>query len=194
MNFIGIPLTFVIIASLSLWFIILGKGSWWIKAFVVALTLYFSFGMWFSLSNMAGWPADKSPPDKFVLHWALVKEPSKTDINQKGAILIWASAEEEGDEAKQSFPFLKNQNNKMPRVYKLPYSEEMHEKLTKAMKQIAQGKGVMGGKGNSEGKQGGEKGFGKDGKGKGSKGYGSLSQDQDYIFYDLPPAVLPSKD
>ena len=195
-NSVGIPLAFVILASITLWFIILGKGYWYIKAFVVALTLYFSFGMWASLSNLSGWPSEQQLPEKFVLHWALVKEPSKTDITQTGSILLWASEKFDEDEETVNtiLPFVKVKRNTSPRVYKLPYSEEMHEKLSKAMKQLTQGKGVMGGKGDAEGKEGGEKGLGKDGKGKRGKGYGSLSQEQDYIFYDLPPPVMPSKD
>ena len=191
-NSIGIPLTFIIVISISLWFIILGKGYWWAKAIVVALTLYFSIGMWAALSGLAGWPADQALPEKFLMHWALVKEPSKNDINQKGAILIWATEDSESNKENSIFPLSKNKNINQPRVYKLPYSEDMHEKLTKVMKQMAQGKGVRGEK-SGEGGEKGEKGNGKNGEKKG-KGYGSLSQEQDYIFYELPPAKLPEKD
>lgn len=195
-NSVGIPLTFVIIISISLWFIILGKGYWYIKAFVVALTLYFSLGMWASLSNLSGWPSDSSLPEEFVLHWALVKEPSKTDINQNGCILIWASQNSEEDIVdNRPISIVKKPSASTPRVYKLPYSENMHEKLAKAMKQIAQGKGVMGKKsGDGDGEAGDKEGTKKGGqKGKG-KGYGGYSQEQDFIFYDLPPAKLPEKD
>ena len=68
----------------------------------------------------------------------------------------------------------------------------MHEKLAKAMQRIMQGKSVMGEKGDGSGEEG------KDGNAKkssnGKKGYGSLSNEQDFIFYDLPPPVMPSKD
>jgi hypothetical protein len=184
METIGIVLTFIIIAALTLWFIILGKGHWFIKAIVVAVALYCSFGIWHSLNNLSGWPSDEAMPSKFMLHWALIKEPSKIDINQKGNILLWAS--ERLDEDNES----KKKRNE-PRVYKLPYTPEMHEKLSKAMKQMAQGKGVAGEKSQGQGET--LKGDGHKGN-SGKKGYGSLSNEQDFIFYDLPPPVMPSKD
>lgn len=186
METIGIIITFIIIASLCLWFIILGKGHWLLKAAVVAFVLYCSFGIWHSLSGLSGWPSDELMPKKFMLHWALIKEPSKIDINQKGSILMWASS---SDDDESSSKKTKNE----PRVYKLPYTPEMHEKLSKVMQKLAQGKGVVGEKSEAEGKggqgqKGGKKGYGN------QKGYGSLSNEQDYIFYDLPAPVMPQKD
>lgn len=190
---IGISITFVVISAMCLWYIILGKGYWWLKALMVSVVLYFSFGLWYSVSSLSGWPTEQVLPEKFMMHWALVKEPSKLSTADTGSILMWAtSMEEEEQTDNRLFPF-KIKKRKEPRVYKLPYSEQMHQKLAKAMQQLAQGKGVIGeksGAGESQEKGQGHAKGGKDGQ----KGYGSLSSDQDFIFYDLPPAVLPPKD
>jgi hypothetical protein len=190
---IGISITFVIISAMCLWYIILGKGYWWLKAIVVSVVLYFSLGLWHSVSSLSGWPTEQVLPEKFTVHWALVKEPSKLNTADSGSILMWASSiEEEEQNENHLFPF-KIKKRKEPRVYKLPYSEQMHQKLAKAMQQIAQGKGVVGEKKGSGEKDGKGQGQAKAGK-EGQKGYGSLSSEQDFIFYDLPPAILPSKD
>lgn len=192
---IGISITFVVISAMCLWFIILGKGYWWLKGIMVSIVLYFSFGLWYSVSSLSGWPTEQNLPEKFMVHWALVKEPSKLNSSDLGSILMWASGIDDENEKIESslFPFKINKK-KGPRVYKIPYSEQMHQKLAKAMQQIAQGKGVMGERNGSGGKEGKGQGNG-EGKGKdGQKGYGSLSAEQDFIFYDLPPAVMPEKD
>lgn len=189
---IGISITFVVIAAMCLWYIILGKGYWWLKAIMVSIVLYFSFGLWHSVSSLSGWPTEQVLPEKFTIHWALVKEPSKLIAGDSGSILIWATGLEEENRADNQFLPFKIKKRKEPRVYKLPYSEQMHQKLAKAMQQLAQGKDVIGEKKGS-GQKGQEGQEGKGGK-EGQKGYGSLSNEQDFIFYDLPPAVLPPKD
>ena len=147
---IGIPITFIILSAAVLWLIILGKGYWWLKAFIVAVVLYFSLAMWFSLTNFSGWPVDIDMPNKFLVHWALVKQPSKKDVYQQGSILIWATEVDENNETivQQNktliTPFTRSEKAVEPRVYKIPYSEKMHQKLIDAMKQITQGKQIIG--------------------------------------------------
>jgi hypothetical protein len=201
---IGIPITFIILSAAVLWLIILGKGYWWLKAFIVAVVLYFSLAMWFSLTNFSGWPVDIDMPNKFLVHWALVKQPSKKDVYQQGSILIWATEVDENNETivQQNktliTPFTRSEKAVEPRVYKIPYSEKMHQKLIDAMKQITQGKQIIGenkSKGNKKLNNAKDEGLeGKD-KMKGSKGknHGGIGQEQDYMFYDLPEVKLPEK-
>lgn len=207
---LGIPLTFLVLFAIVLWFIILGKGKWWLKAAIVPVVLYFSIVIWFSLSEISGWASPSVLPDTFILHWSIIKEPSKKNVHDKGDIFLWATEVDEDHNLKVSEvnpvlqPFTPKKNAAEPRSYRLPYTRELHENLSKAMKSVAKG-GTVVGKGRSksfgneskEGKDGGD-GKGKGGserKGQGNKNGsgGSLSQDQEFMFYELPPPKLPEK-
>ena len=63
-NAIGIPLTFIILASIGLWIILYSRGAWYFKLVFVFLSLYFSFLMWFSLSDLSGWATESKFPNK----------------------------------------------------------------------------------------------------------------------------------
>ena len=201
---IGIPVTFVITCAVLLWFIILGKGHWSIKVLAIPAVLYFNFVIWNSLGNIAGWAAETSLPKKFGMLWAFVHEPSNIDMNKKGYILIWATALDDDNEVIETkpnswlAPFSSKKNSDEPRVYRLPYTRDTHEKVQQAMQSLAKGKKIGGsqgkGKGNGDisqenlyGKEGGKAG---DKKGNG----GSLSQEQEFMLYELPPIKLPEKD
>lgn len=209
---IGIPLTFLILASLGLWFVILGKGYWWAKLGFITIVLYFSLALWNSLSSLSGWATDTKLPPKFVVHWTLVSEPSKINPKEVGGIFFWATEiNEENMPKKEEInyflqPFAAKKADTEPRVYRLPYSEKLHKDLQSVMQKIRQGKTVVGkgktpgeageegeGKGKGKGKgQGNGQGNGK-GKGKNGRG-GSMSQEQEFMFYDLPPFKMPEKD
>lgn len=205
LNAIGIPLTFVLLATLGLWFIILGGGHWWIKIAFISLVLYFSVAMWSSLSSLSGWATQSSLPPKFILHWTLVSEPSKINFKDKGAIYFWTTEVDEAHVVKKKEvnyflqPFVSKKSDSEPRVHRIPYSEKLHQELMQVMQKIRQGKTVVGSaKSGKLGEEGGEGGDG-DGKGKGKgrngKGRdGSMSQEQEFMFYDLPPFKMPEKE
>lgn len=207
---IGIPLTFLVLFAVVLWFIILGKGKWWLKAAIVPVVLYFSLIIWFSLGQISGWASPNEMPDTFILHWSIVKEPSKKDTSDQGTIFIWATQVDESFQVTNQpvnpllHPFTPRKNSAEPRSYRLPYDRDMHEKLNVMQSMITKGKTVIGkknGKGIGTEEDGQGKGGGKDGKGKGAGGIagnqkgsgGSLSQQQDFMFYELPAPKLPEK-
>lgn len=201
LNLIGIPATFVILCAVLLWFIILGKGHWSIKMAAIPLVLYFNFIVWRSLGDISGWPSEADLPERFNLHSAVIREPSKEDPNKPGYILIWATAIDEDNQPveipqnKWLSPFSSRKTPDEPRVYRTPYTQEMHKNIQSAMQAMAQGKKVGGkGKGTKQGEPG--NGYGKDGseKGKGNGKSGSLSQEQEFMLYELPPLKLPEKD
>jgi len=211
LHVIGIPLTFIILSALGLWFVILGRGYLWVKFGFITLVLYFSLALWNSLGSLSGWATNNELPPKFVLHWALVSEPSKSNPKEVGGIFFWATELNEDHVPKKEEinyflqPFVAKKADSEPRVYRLPYSEKLHQQLQSVMQKIKQGKTVVG-RGKSPG-DAGEEGEGKDGKGDGKgKGFGgeggdkkggrkgSMSQDQEFIFYDLPPFKMPEKD
>ena len=210
---IGIPLTFLVLFAVILWFIILGKGRWWLKAAIVPVVLYFSLIMWFSLGQLSGWASQSEMPETFILHWSIVKEPSKKDSHDQGAIYLWATqVDDEHQVINQPVnpvlhPFTPKKNAAEPRSYRIPYSRDMHEKIGKIQSMISKGKTVIG-KRNGDGLstdqsgQGDGKGTGKDGKGGQGTGAqsgkqngsgGSLSRQQDFMFYELPAPKLPEK-
>jgi hypothetical protein len=201
----GIPLAFVIIAALTLWIVIGSKGWWWLKALVVAGAVLFSITLWHSLSALQGWPTNEELPEKFEIKWLVVEEPNKK-TGFEGAIYVWAKDLSPKEERNDGVLILHSKKKSdEPRLYIMPYSRKMHEQAEGIKKQIASGKPFYGemlkGKGKGEGKGKG-KGEGKGkGKGKGPKGEGKgegqgdgdLSNEQDPIFHELPPAVLPEK-
>jgi hypothetical protein len=211
-NAVGIPVAFLLLAAMGLWLIIFAKGYWWLKCIFIAFVLYFSLAMWASLSQLSGWPTDVGMPDNFLVHAILVEEPSKSNLKEKGAIYMWASEIDENHNIKKKeidswlLPFVSRKNASEPRVYRLPYSEELHEQARQISKMLKAGKSVVGkGKKIGDGEEGEEgdgdgKGKGK-GKGKGrqyggklGKGNGnSFSQRQEFMFYELPPFMMPDK-
>ena len=199
-----IPLVFFSLTALILWFIIGSKGHWLLKAAVISLTLYLCLSVGMSIPNFAGWPSDDSLPNKFLVHWIVVKEPDKK-TKEAGHIYIWASnlsgTEEEEDIGwRQYLLSFAIQDMKEPRSYRTPYSMEGHERADGALGKIRAGESVMGknngkkGEGDG-GKKGKGKGEGKGGEGKGKgKGGGSFSNSDDISFHDLPDTILPEKD
>ena len=209
MDTIGIPVAFVIISAILLWFVIGSKGNWLLKAVVIAATLCFSLGMWNSIEGLQGWPTKEPLPAKFLLHWAVIEEGNK-QTDTPGNIYLWVEDLADKKETTNWFSFLPKEMTDKPRVYKIPYSRDVHEQLQKAMEGMKKGKrfvgenkgGKLGQEGEGEGKdgkngQGGKgkgKGYDKPGQGKqGPGGEFDFSQEQDIVFHELPPAKLPPK-
>lgn len=209
-NAVGIPVAFLLLAAMGLWLIIFAKGYWWLKIIFITFALYFSLAMWASLSQLSGWPTDVEMPDKFLVHAILVEEPSKSNLKEKGAIYMWASEIDENHNIKKKevsswlLPFVSRKNSSEPRVYRLPYSEELHEQSRQISKMLKAGKPVVGkgkkisgqpgeGEGKGDGKGGKGKTYGgKLGEGKG-RGGNNFSQRQEFMFYELPPFMMPDK-
>lgn len=205
---LGIPLAFIIIATLTLWVIIGSKGWWWLKGLIVVVVLFFSISLWHSLNSLQGWPTDEKLPQKFEIKWITVKEPNM-HTGEKGEIIVWAmNLTKEYNES--LIPKLHNKEESgEPRLHRLPYSRNLHEQAMKIQKQIAgggkfygemkenemQGEGQNGqGNGRNQG-QGKGKGKGQSREGKGSQlGDGSLSQEQEFIFHELPPPYFIPKE
>lgn len=207
MQIIGIPLTFLVLFAVTLWFIILGKGRWWLKAAVIPVVLYFSLVVWFSLAQISGWASDSETPETFAINWIMVKEPSKRDPRDQGAIFMWASEVDENHEPVEGAispwlaAFTPRRSAAEPRAYRLPYSRDLHEKAVEVQKMISKGKTAVGKRGkieaNSDGDgkgSGGTKGsVASGGKTGGGKSAGSLSRSDDLTFYELPAPKLPEK-
>lgn len=204
----GIPMAFVIISALTLWVVLGCRGHWFLKMVMVSASIFFSILLWNSLVSLQGYPASAQMPDKFEVKWVDVEEPNKK-TGDPGSIRVWAK-----DIAPKPSDQIKLHQKEMsgdPRVYELPYSRQMHEQCQGIKKQIAGGKryfgqmgavagkmGEMGQGKKGDGKGGGKKGSGRKGNGKlaadGNGRGGSFSQEQEMMFYELPPPVFPEKD
>lgn len=138
---IGIPIAFSLIAILLLWFIIGSKGHWSIKFIAIPFTLFFSLVIWNSINYLTGWPCNDPLPEKYLLHWAVVKE------NRDIYILV-----EETNAKDQDLVFLPNDFKKQPRLYRLDYNREIHKQLEESRKKIKQGERIIGGGGQVNGK------------------------------------------
>jgi len=191
---IGIPLAFLIISSIGLWIIVYTSGSWLFKMAFIVMCLYFSLVMWHSLGDLSGWPTSSNIPQKTIVHWILVQEPSKTNKSEQGFIFLWATEVDInfGVSKKATFgilrPFSSRKSDSEPRAYRLPYSELAHQQAVEAMKIIMSGKTLVG---ESTGNEPSTN-HGKDRNTKSGQ-QESLSMEQIFRFYELPPSKLPEK-
>ena len=193
----GIAIGFVLIAALVLWFVIGAKGNWISKAAMILLSLYFCLSVGLSVNEFMGWPTDDQLPSKFLLHWAVIKEPD-VKSGDEGSIYVWVrpiSEPEPKAEYKEWNDYLLSfyDGKSQPRAYRIPYSRPLHEETQKAINLMLKGNGVGGTSGEGEGKG---KAAGKKGKGDGKAGDGgrSLTNNGGIEFHKLPPPKLPDKE
>jgi len=207
----SIVLVFVGLSLLILWFIIGSKGSWWIKAAVITLTVHLCLSIGMSLPDFAGWPSKASIPPKFVVHWLVVQEPDK-HRNVEGLIYMWATALPTDNTASLSnnvksgwrrlFISLVSTDKIIPRAYEMPYSKGSHEAANDVLTRIKKGQTVIGTSDKAKGGSGGDNKQGKTKEGSGHIGdkkgtgesKGGFSLSDDVIFQDLPKPILPDKD
>ena len=78
-----ISLGFVLLAILSLWFVIGSKGHWFGKAAMILVSLYFCLSVGFSVNNFMGWPTSEELPQKFLVHDLQKKNGQKNLIVKK---------------------------------------------------------------------------------------------------------------
>jgi hypothetical protein len=175
-----IPLGFIMLSAILLWFVIGSKGKWWIKAFMIVFVCHFCFMIWHSLNGLMGWPVDGLADGNYQVIWVDIKEPSLTNPDGGSGIFVWVKNLEDEGGLVLFNPESKKIEDNEPRAYKMPYDKE----LAKDMQGM---KGAIG--------KGGrfalivENGAGEKGKKKGR----GLSQDSEIKFYPLPPAKLPPK-
>lgn len=199
----AIPIAFLSLTCLILWFVIGSRGHWALKATVIAATLHLCVSLGVSLPDFAGWPSAAPLPPKFLVHWMVVREPDKK-TKEKGAIYVWATnlsskVRKEDSDWKQFLISFAVVDTSQPRVHKTPYSLEDHKTADGVNKRIRNGETVIGIGSGEEGE--GEEGDGKGKKGKGSggkkgkkgNGDGNFSISQDVNFQTLPPTILPEK-
>ena len=125
---LGLTAGFVFVVVLLLALNLRTPFHWSIKAAVVMLALVFYLITLYSLPGFYGWPTKEPLPKKFLLVGMDVREPrNETD---SGVIYMWVVSMVD--------------NNKEPRAYELPYSQELHTRLTSAKKRMEFGHNMAG--------------------------------------------------
>lgn len=90
---------------------------------ILLLTLpLFYVGHYLGLETLPGWPADTLPPDGFVLLGERIEQPDRAK-GTPGRIELWALPP----------------GSRRSRLYELPYTLELHEKLVEAQQRSNDG-------------------------------------------------------
>jgi len=138
----GIVFLYIILSTILLWFVIGSRGNWALKAAVILITLMFSLNIQRSLDNLSGWPTNDELPEKFFVHWVLIKEPNDV-VDENGSIYLWVNdIGEEGEE--ETLEFFQYNRESEPRVYRLPYSIDRHEMILKMKERLLTGLLIIG--------------------------------------------------
>lgn len=185
---VALPIFLLICGLISLWLLVESKIAWWFKIASIACYCLFTATFLYSISSFLGWAAlERDLPEKVGIHWVVVKEPSPIQ-RSRGRIYLLLEAYHGKHEHKFLTMFGYQSERREPRLYSLPYSRKLHEALEKSViprnKQGQIVEGTFKKKGDGEGREG---------DGKEGKGDGSESQEQEYMFYDLPPSEIQRK-
>lgn len=118
----GIIFTYVLLSSVVLYSIIVGRGPWKIKVPMVIIIPFMGFLIMASISRHAGWPTDVNPPTDSIIVKSIIREPNPV-TDDPGAIYVWLIPPESTE----------------PRAYKLPYTRQAHSQFGKAEKGMNRG-------------------------------------------------------
>jgi hypothetical protein len=184
---IALPILLLVFGGLTLWLLADSSLKWYLKTACITTFCVFTIIFWSTIHTFLGWAANEDDmPDKILVHWVIIKEPNKF-TKSDGAIYILLESIEEIKANKVSKFFGYNKNKTEPRLFKLGYTRQLHERLEGLKAKLKQGQPVAG-------RLTKESGNGKRGKGKSNKkGYGSESQEQGWHFHELRPSDIHSK-
>jgi hypothetical protein len=191
---LAIPVGFILLAALLCWWIIGTKGAWWKKLMAIVLVPAFGLAIWSSLSSYSGWPTSRALPEKALVLWAEIREPDEKSGDPGEILLLLRPLVEKEEEGFTFFDYATPQGK--PRLYKLPYSRNMHQAAETANGMIRAGKQVVldgSGKGRGDGQGGDGQGEPGDGEGGGPPGYRYDPDRADPQVYELPPPRPPEK-
>jgi len=94
----------------------------WQKGLLLAVLPLFYIAHYHALHDLAGWPSLQPPPDRFELLGQEVREPGQHG-DADGYIRLWVRVDGEP----------------RSRLYQLPYSREMHQRVAQAAQRQADG-------------------------------------------------------
>ena len=184
---IALPILLLVFGGLTFWLLTESQLKWYFKATCISVFCVFTVLFWSTIHTFLGWAANEEDmPDKILIHWVIIKEPNKF-TKSKGTIYILLQSAEEIKANKVSKFFGYNKNKTEPRLFKLGYTRQLHERLEGLKDKLKQGQPVAGRL--TRGDKNGGKEKGKSNK----KGDGSESQEQEWHFHELLPSDIHRK-
>lgn len=151
-SLIGLPVSFVILASLLLWLIVDSKIYKILKALMIAGVIWFGLVLLYTPSRIMGWPVNRNydgmPDVGVVLSWKVI-EPSVN--TSEAGIYLWIVPKRYGKPEKNLYEIILLDPRyafaytlkDTPRAYKLPYNKPEHQKLSKSSSEAAKNKGLL---------------------------------------------------
>ena len=125
--FIGVGLSYVVVAVLLLSLNLTSRWHWGVKAAAIAVTSVFFGVSYASIAGLIGWPSEARVPERFQLDWATVVEPDKLN-GSRGSIYLWVEALDEN-----------NAPAGTPRAFRVPFSRDLADRIGHAKERIEQG-------------------------------------------------------
>ena len=126
---LGLTAGFITLSLILLMLLLKTRLAVGYKFVLIVLVTGFFWVQYHSLHRYMGWPTDEPLPEEFVLIASEVKEPnSKT--GEPGEMLWWI---------RESHDL-----NIPPRVYRLPYTPEIHESSQQVIKEQGEGSQYVG--------------------------------------------------
>ncbi len=99
---------------------------WLFKAACMVLALGFFIITYYSFVPLLGWPTGAKLPDQVQFMGGYVRQPNKV-TGEAGGIYLWGMSLEE------------DIDRQLPRAYRLPYSEPLHERVNQAKRKMENG-------------------------------------------------------
>ena len=128
---ISIIVSYIVLSFLLLIFNLRTNFHWIGKALMIISVTFFYILTYTSFKSILGWPTKNMLPERFRLVGAQIYEPNIV-TNSEGSIYVWIT----------------DMNEKsglgIPRSYELPYSKEIHGKISKATVNLKNGIPQMG--------------------------------------------------
>lgn len=171
----AIPGVILFIAALACWAVIDTKrGQWWLKLLLIVTVPTLSILSWRAIDSYLGWPTPEQLPEKVLLLSVDIREPVKE--GDAGAIYVWVVSFEQGSDREHALGY--KRSGREPRSHHLPYSRKKHKMLSEAMKLVRQGIPVVLERAKKKKRS------------RTSRSGQPMIQyeDEDMIFYRLPPA------
>jgi len=199
---IAFPIFLLLLFAAVFW-VIRDTKHIWVRTGIIAGFFGFCVAMSLSLDSIMGWAAHKNMPTVITIRHIVIKEPSPSIGSPGGIYILIEHPPTRHNLFLHTFGY--NAAHPEPRLFKLPYSRELHEQLQAVMSQLNNGQTVTGkltkgeGNGKDQGNRNGNGGKGTQGNGRGDKGDrgdkgGSDSLGVPWVFHVLPPSYFRRKE
>jgi hypothetical protein len=129
---LALALAYVALGAVALSLFLSSRFSAAVKTAIIAALSLFYIVSYIGANELRGWAIQKTPPNPFKLHWAVVEEPDKVN-GLDGRIFLLAQALGEYGELRA-----------VPRLYEIPFSAALAQEIAKAKKRIEEGQTVEG--------------------------------------------------